>query len=156
MKKFASRIAVLLIALGLSLATISPAAAIEDVFRPFEGVDEETIESVEVGWTLEMSTVTFLKSGGVSLTFDVIGNPPPKISTFAYAGWNGAYPMYCGFNSNRGILVCKIESGINKHAGTGAYFELWGQPFTIYVPEKESEEPTQQDSDQCSECDSPQ
>jgi hypothetical protein len=86
-----------------------------------------------------LSTVSFSGSG-VELTFDVQGNPPTSLSTLAYGGWNGAYPMYCGFNSTRGILVCNIESGIRKH--DSAYFELWGQPFTISVPDSVPDKPT--------------
>lgn len=89
------------------------------------------------------------------MTFDVQGNPPTSLSTLAYGGWNGAYPMYCGFNSTRGILVCNIESGIRKH--DSAYFELWGQPFTISVPEQAPEEPAlSQDLPSCQDSECPE
>ena len=116
MKKVFFGVLVSTLALAMIMGTASPVAA-------------------EGGWTLTMATVAN-GSGGVIVTFDVEGTPPPSVSTMAYVGWSGAYPMYCNYSSNHDLLICKIQGGIRRNAGKSAYFELWGQPFTISIPQK--------------------
>lgn len=138
MKKLLPTTLTLLFTLILMFVTVSPvgAATLEstqsNIDPPADSREIENLVGDEVGWTLVMSTVSFTASGGARLTFDVTGTPPSTINTLAYAGWNGAYPLNCGFNSNRGVLVCRIDSGIKKHKT--AYFVLGGQSFTISTP----------------------
>ncbi|MCP4142412.1 MAG: hypothetical protein GY755_19415 [Chloroflexi bacterium] len=121
----------LLFTVSLVIITVSPVGA--------ASYDPTPIAPDEVGWTLTMSTVSFTGNGGAKLTFDVSGTPPSSINTLAYAGWNGAYPLNCVFNSTRGVLVCRIAGGIKKHGGGTAYFVLGEQAFTISIPDREPE-----------------
>ena len=141
MKKSLSTLPAVFFTFALLFGMVLPVAAknesVSTAARPFGGLDGEAFASEGGNWALVMSTVSPLASGGVLLTFDVTSGAPSVINTLAYASSGGAYPLNCGFNSNRGILVCRINSGIQKCAGHTAYFELGGQPFTITIPEKQ-------------------